>query len=471
MGYLPGYKWDLFVSYSHHDAKYLDDGWINQFKQKLVHEVESGILGKLDVFFDQVEQKAFNTIECILQEVRDSAILVIVLSPNWAKSEWCNRELEEFLKRFTDPTRIIVAEIEPPDGEVSFPRALPDNLRVKFFETHGPKEVPLVLEQNSTAFRLTLKSFAKDIRDRLIQLRSAAIDRLAPAGAAAEGSALAAGVVMAMSHPDVSEEHDAVAAYLRSQGVPVAAASSIRASNTEGFAAEFSRMLDAAQVYVHLLGPRKCQPGSLDASPTDIQFRIASQSGKPMLLWLPDWLDPQRIGDGAYRDMLLQARNGSAVPELAKAIIDKVKPPATPSARQSAGAGGMVVINADPEDFELAADLVRACNELDCMAILDDSEVNEQSRANWADADAIAFVQGQVSPRWLTARVGAAHRERAASNNGKPLMGQVAVYAPPPPKRLGFVGGANMTELDLSQQWDPEAFARWVGSVVCRGGG
>jgi hypothetical protein len=467
MGYLPAYKWDLFVSYSHHDAKYLDDGWINQFKQKLVHEIESGILGKLDVFFDQVEQKAYNTIECILQEVRDSAILVIVLSPNWAKSEWCNRELEEFLKRFADPTRIIVAEIEPPDGEVSFPRALPDNLRMKFFETHGPKEVPLVLEQNSLGFRLNLKSFAKDVRDRMMQLRSLVPAAPADGASPANDAGQAAGVLMALSHPDVSEEHEAVEAYLRSQGLPVASANSIRADSREEFVADFNRMLGGARAYVQLLGPRKCQPGALGVSPTDIQFELARQSEIPMLLWLPDWLDPQRIGDSAYRDMLLQARNGSAVPELAKAVIDKVKVTPASAARQPAGTGGIVVINADPEDFELAADLVRACKELDCTAILDDCEINEMSRANWADADAIAFVQGQVSPRWLTARVGAAHRERAASNSGKALMGQVAVYAPPPPKRLGFVGGGNMTELDLSQQWDPEAFARWVGSVVC----
>lgn len=477
MSYVPNVKWDLFVSYAHNDAKFISGNWIYDFTQKLVQEIESGLLGNISVFFDQVEQKAFNTIECIVQQVRESGVLLVIASPNWIKSDWCNRELIEFLKRHPDTSRVVVAEIEPPDGEITFPGALPNNTRTAFFELAGPKQTPLLLEQSSKEFRLTLKTFAKDIRDRLMQLRDRSAGARRPQQAFVASSADVTAqafdgthsVLIASCTGEVREEHEAFVAYLASQGVRVAEMAEGPWDSRDSFEADFGALLNQADIFVQLLGPKKLPAGALGISPSELQFQLALASGKEMMLWLPDWLDPQRIADSDYQNMLLRARNGSAVPELACAVLDKLR---ASSARETLTpqTDRIVVINADPEDFDFAADLVRACSNSNCTAILDDCEVNEVSRANWAMADAIAFVQGNVTARWLTARVGAAHRERAAANAPRSLRGQAAIYAPPPPKKLGFVGGSNVTELDLSHEWEPAKFADWVDRMVTKPG-
>ena len=102
--------------------------------------------------------------------------------------------------------------------------------------------------------------------------------------------------------------------------------------------------------------------------------------------------------------------------------------------------------------------------------MLDDQEINGIARQHWADADVIAFVQGNVSPRWLTSRIINVHRERANANCGGALRGQAAIYAPPPPKRIGMVAGGRSVEIDLSEQWDPARFAQWVKTTICAQG-
>ncbi len=48
---LPGYEYDIFVSYRHNDNKY--DGWVTEFVEKLKQELDATLKDKLTVFFDK----------------------------------------------------------------------------------------------------------------------------------------------------------------------------------------------------------------------------------------------------------------------------------------------------------------------------------------------------------------------------------------------------------------------------------
>ncbi len=48
---LPGFEFDIFVSYRHNDNKY--DGWVSEFVAKLQQELDATIKDKLTVFFDK----------------------------------------------------------------------------------------------------------------------------------------------------------------------------------------------------------------------------------------------------------------------------------------------------------------------------------------------------------------------------------------------------------------------------------
>src|SRR5262249_31748902 len=115
MGYLRGYTWDVFVSYAHADDA---GGAARILQDAILTEASKTLNGKLDVFFDQRKAKAYQSIDALMGQVQKSAILLIIGSPNWIKSqEYCLKELDGFLKHRADPTRVMVAEFEPPKGE------------------------------------------------------------------------------------------------------------------------------------------------------------------------------------------------------------------------------------------------------------------------------------------------------------------------------------------------------------------
>lgn len=72
---LPGYEFDIFISYRHNDNKY--DGWVTEFVEKLRQELDATLKDKLSIFFDenpgdglheshQVDQSIQNKIKCLL---------------------------------------------------------------------------------------------------------------------------------------------------------------------------------------------------------------------------------------------------------------------------------------------------------------------------------------------------------------------------------------------------------------------
>ncbi len=48
---LPGFEYDIFVSYRHNDNKY--DGWVTEFVEKLKQELDATLKDKLSIFFDK----------------------------------------------------------------------------------------------------------------------------------------------------------------------------------------------------------------------------------------------------------------------------------------------------------------------------------------------------------------------------------------------------------------------------------
>jgi len=52
---IPGFEYDIFVSYRHNDNKY--DGWVTEFVEKLNQELDATLKDKLSIFFDRNPQE------------------------------------------------------------------------------------------------------------------------------------------------------------------------------------------------------------------------------------------------------------------------------------------------------------------------------------------------------------------------------------------------------------------------------
>src|SRR3954462_13835564 len=101
MPYVRGFDNDVFISYAHADNT---EGWVNTFHTRLQNRIRQfdrnanvsiwrdPKLGGADVFSDQ-----------ILNQLKSSALLISILSPNGFTSDWCQQERQRF-EQFAETT-------------------------------------------------------------------------------------------------------------------------------------------------------------------------------------------------------------------------------------------------------------------------------------------------------------------------------------------------------------------------------
>jgi TIR domain/Protein of unknown function (DUF1566) len=90
-------SYEVFLSYARRDN---DDGWTDEFRRALAAIYEKLTGAAVSIFFDTEAVGIGSIWEAkILQSLRDSEVLVAVLSPSYVRSEWCRREWREFVDR------------------------------------------------------------------------------------------------------------------------------------------------------------------------------------------------------------------------------------------------------------------------------------------------------------------------------------------------------------------------------------
>lgn len=133
MAYVPGYAADIFVSYSHSNDR---DGWVTELKSKLASGL-ADLSDDVDVWFDADRLQTGDRFkQKIHDKLRNTRILVAVLSPAYLKSQFC---MEEELTSFQDGfgTEIIQYLKVPLEGDQTPP--LPD---AHFLPLHDPAHSP-----------------------------------------------------------------------------------------------------------------------------------------------------------------------------------------------------------------------------------------------------------------------------------------------------------------------------------------
>lgn len=102
MGYVPGFKYDIFISYAHIDNDPLikgAPGWVDFFEQLLRKSLRVELGAEVEIFRD-AQLNGFEPFSDQLgQALEQSAVLLTLISPRYIKAEWCLWELREFQKR------------------------------------------------------------------------------------------------------------------------------------------------------------------------------------------------------------------------------------------------------------------------------------------------------------------------------------------------------------------------------------
>jgi hypothetical protein len=170
MSYVPGFRYDLFVSYASEDNQ---DGWVEHFQSRLTAEL-ARLLGRpfsdRTVYFDKLRLKVGQAYpEELDKAARDSALLVVLLSPSYSTSDWCSRERHEFQKRLPAGGHVheclAVVRLRPTGA---LPQTLVDAQRADFV-IQGFQEPWLA---GSGKWLEIVNHVATDIKDALQKLRN-----------------------------------------------------------------------------------------------------------------------------------------------------------------------------------------------------------------------------------------------------------------------------------------------------------
>ena len=172
MGYVPGCRYDLFISYASENNR---EAWVEQFERALGQEL-GDLLGrqfdpKDSIFLDKRElEVAQNFSERLKVAARDSAILLPVLSPGYLTSAWCNRERTEFFSRLPQgaaPSDCLAPILVRPIDNGVVDKLFSEAQRLSFLSEDG--QTPLAV--GSAQWCAQLKQLALQLKHALQALR------------------------------------------------------------------------------------------------------------------------------------------------------------------------------------------------------------------------------------------------------------------------------------------------------------
>src|SRR4030095_3362903 len=107
MAFVPPYVCDIFVSYAHVDdrpAPGTNTGWVTTLVQGLTWYLAQK-LGRSDAFILWMDHELAGNVPLtpeIMAKLHNSATMVLIWSPGYVASTWCQQELDTFLGRLRE---------------------------------------------------------------------------------------------------------------------------------------------------------------------------------------------------------------------------------------------------------------------------------------------------------------------------------------------------------------------------------
>jgi TIR domain len=174
MAFVPGYKHDIFVSYAHVDDVPLVDtrGWVSTFVGCL-RTLLAMRLGRADAYSIWMDRSLLGNepfSDALLQNINESAALIIILSPAYLQSEWCRKERNAFLETIRNKSnadnRVFVVETLPTERK-TWPEEFKNLLGYPFWKFSGD-DAPLmlgfpVLDANDRDYFTRLETLSSDL--------------------------------------------------------------------------------------------------------------------------------------------------------------------------------------------------------------------------------------------------------------------------------------------------------------------
>lgn len=466
MAFVPGYRYDLFVSYAHVDdvpAAGEVHGWVTHLEQEIRRQLGSlaGRKDAFEIFIDRRHLHGGHSISSDIEAVvRSSAVFLLVMSPGYVGSKaGCLRELEIFTAAFSDRLlgRVLLVERRPVDkAEMPGSIAALDLKKIRFWDRDADDRVVIVGDPKPVD---RFWSLASDVAERVFDFWKKLKD--APGAATAAPAPTNEPVLfLAEATEDMDEARDEVRRYVEQCGFRVLPDRTYPASG-EAYRAEAQKDMGFAALYAQLLGPHRSKPRpDVPRGYQWLQLECADNAKLSVLHWRSPDVALDAIADSDHlalhkRPTVVVDTLESFKRELVRRLGEKKIALDRPAA-QTPSTQAQVVITADPQELDLAYRLQDALpDELekivppyagspeDIRAILENSVEN---------CDVVVLVYG-ADPGWLFKQYQQIRKLTALRR--KPLK-MLAIYDGPPTEKPPVpVKGGNIQLVTARETLDP----------------
>ena len=447
---------DLFISYAHLDNEALgeEEGWISEFHKSLEIRLAQLLGEKPRIWRDKELQGNSDFDPEIVAQFTKLAAIVSILTPRYVQSEWCVKEVKEFVRAVQEsgtPLNInnrarIFKVIKTPVELDRHPEEMRDLLGYEFFSRDArgrPVEFSrLYGTEGQQAFFQKINDLAYDIADLLKEVREAVDSGPIISGSDTPAQPKPTGqgtIFLAETGYDLREYKAKVRRELENAGYEVVPKGML-SLYAEELQEEVKNLLANADLAIHLIG---ASPGitpdygnvsdgvkrSLTELTNDLAAEYSQQHGLRRLIWLQPNLRVEDVDQEDFIDRLRRDPVAQAGAELIESSLEDFKDSIFDTLRRQKEereaaeaaklAGGtvaeedkgprVVYLICDQRDEEQIDELYNYLYDQGYEVILpafegDETQLREDHIENLKVCDAVMIYYGEANDLWLRAK-------------------------------------------------------------------
>lgn len=453
----------LFISYAHIDNVPLTEnqqGWITRFHSTLSAMLNMRLGRKAEIWRDSKLNGNDIFADEIIQQFPKTELLISVLTPRYAESEWCTREVKEFCKCaettgglvVDNKARVLKIIKLPVDDEGPLPSVMREALGYPFYE-FDEQQIPLELdpaygEEFTRKYNLKLAKLAYDVAGLIKKLEAPAATATkileAPPAATSKPA-----IYLAECSFDRRSAREALESELRLHEYPVFPDIQLPKVEEEYIAA-VKGFLERCELSIHLVGVKygSVPDGPSEKSVTILQNELAIErhrnSGLRRIISLPEGTKSESAAQQEFIARLLKDAELQAGADVVTGDIEVLKgvmhaalkkmekPVALPAERQG---NGLVYVICDERDRQATIPLRKFLKGRGCDVQIplfegDAATVRQNNQDLLAECDAVILFYGNGDEAWKRS-IGSELKKASAYRAAKPLSASYIYLAEP----------------------------------------
>ncbi len=430
------YENDIFISYAHIDNQALTEnqkGWIDRFHRTLEIRLQELLGENPKIWRDKKLQGNDVFSDAIVRQFQSAAILISVISPRYVKSEWCTKELSEFIEvaeqkqglRIGDKLRTFKV-VKTPVPREKMPPELQAVLGYEFYQIDKDTDKAVEFRRESgPEFEQRFVALVFDLAHEISQLLST-LKEDAHSGSETSIPKDEKYIYLAQTTTDLKDQSDKIKRELLEQGYTVLPDQELPTA-LDDLQELVRSYLQRCLLSIHLVGEKYgfVPEGEEKRSIVWLQNELAAEYSKsselPRIIWMPKGLTPPESEHHQVEFLKhLQQESFQMGAELVQTSIEdlksiilsqleKLERRKTEEPDQKSEASYIYLI-CDEHDLEMIESLYNFLHDNGLEVLIPEFEgdaetIREAHEKNLLMCDAALIYYGSASETWVRSKV------------------------------------------------------------------